>query len=110
MEQMRRDAEQRMHEMNRRAKNARSGNGTIPMPHFVEPTHKKEPDLSPLPESIPASPTVQKQNRGMGLLKMLNFDAIKLDNDILVIALMIMLLGNDDADELLLLALLYIMW
>lgn len=109
---MRRDAERRVREMNQRARSAVSGEG-LPMPHFVESPHKKHPH-PPAPEppkpSKPLPAPAPKKNRGLGLLQMLNFQSLKLDNDILVIALLIMLLGNDDADELLLLALLYIMW
>lgn len=110
MDRMRRDAEQRVRDMNQRAKNALSGRGNVPMPHFVEPPHTKQPPKETAPPQPPPLMETPKQNKGFGLLKMLNFGSLKLDNDVLVIALLIMLLGNDEADELLLLALLYIMW
>ena len=113
MERMRRDAEQRVREMNQRAKSAVSGRGDLPMPHFVEPAHHRRQPQQPKPEKEPPKPVpapAPQNHRGLGLLKMLNFQSLKLDNDILVIALLIMLLGSDDADELLLMALLYIMW
>ncbi len=96
MEQMRKEAERRVRDMNARAKAAVSGSeNKIPIKTNEQPKQELK---------------VQPQNRGLGLLKMLNLQSLKLDNDILVIIMMIMLLGNDDADELLLLALVYIMW
>ena len=98
MEQMRRDAERRVRDMNARAKAMVSGsdNGNHP---------QKEKQTDPFQKTEAPS-----KNRGLGLLKMLNLQSLKLDNDVLVIIMIIMLLGNDEADELLLLALVYIMW
>ncbi len=110
MEQMRRDAEQRVREMNARARAAVSGAGNRQQPRSAEqekPPHSQQPANPPTKTPAAVTPA---QNKGLGLLKMLNFQSLKLDNDIMVIAMMIMLLGSDDADELLLLALLYIMW
>ena len=98
MEQMRRDAERRVRDMNARAKAVVSGSE-----NRNHPQKNEQPDRCQEPEK-------PSQNRGLGLLKMLNLQSLKLDNDVLVIIMMIMLLGSDDADELLLLALVYIMW
>lgn len=47
--------------------------------------------------------------KGLDLLKMLNFGNLKIDSDMTVIITLILMLSSEDCDELLLLALMYIM-
>lgn len=51
----------------------------------------------------------QKGKNGFDLLSILNLKKLKFDNDIMLIIMMVFLLSTDESDELLLLALLYIM-
>ena len=48
-------------------------------------------------------------NKGFNLLKMFNFQNLKLDSDITIIIVLILLISSEETDELLLLALAYIM-
>ena len=69
---------------------------------------------SPLTKHIPvimitAKGTEVDKLKGFDLLKMLNFKNIRMDSDVIVIIALIFLLSTEDTDELLLLALVYIM-
>ncbi len=82
-----------------------------PAPDFVRlrkesTVGKHEKENNPLP---PPTPPPRKADNGSSLLKMLNFKAIKMDSDRTVIIALMLLLMGDSGDELLLLALLYIM-
>ena len=48
-------------------------------------------------------------NKGFDLLRMFNFQNFKLDSDITIIIVLILLISSEETDELLLLALAYIM-
>ncbi len=53
--------------------------------------------------------TTKIKKSGIDLLNLLNFKGIKMDNDRLIILALCLLLSSDEVDELLLLALMYIM-
>ena len=85
-----------------------------PAPDFVRlrkesTVGKHEKENNPLPPVPPPAPPPRKADNGSSLLKMLNFKAIKMDSDRTVIIALMLLLMGDSGDELLLLALLYIM-
>lgn len=112
-ERMQREAEQRMREMQRRADRAVHGSNMPPVPNFVRtnmnrnsPTEnsQKKPH-----ENNNPTPSKQKSNKGFDILKLLNFKNLKIDNDIIIILMLIFLLSTEDTDELMLLALIYIM-
>lgn len=87
-----------------------------PAPDFVRlrsptPTagkHERKEE-SPQPCMPPKAAPQNRTQNGSSLLKMLNFRAIKMDSDRSVIIALMLLLMGDSHDELLLLALLYIM-
>ncbi|MEG1887657.1 MAG: hypothetical protein RR177_05960 [Oscillospiraceae bacterium] len=116
MDRMQREAAERVREMSRRSKfPPESGNMPI-MPDFVK-TEFNSPEPY-LPKTASAH-SQQKEKcmeevkkpprRGFDLLKMFNFKNFKLDNDILLIIMLFLILSADECDEILLLALVYIM-
>lgn len=130
-EKMQRDAERRLREMNRRAERAVQGGDIPPVPNFsgngqrsgrqnTRPQTRPEP--KPHSQGTDRRPTAEPQAdktpekggflsklKGFDLLKMLNFKNIRMDSDVIVIIALIFLLSTEDTDELLLLALVYIM-
>lgn len=122
LQKMQRDAEQRIREMQRRSERAVKGNDTPPVPNFVrlnqdrtrtqkppnEPTHNH-----PKPDSQHTQPSQKggllSKFKGLDILKIFNFKNIHIDNDVLIIIALIFLLSTEETDELLLLALIYIM-
>jgi hypothetical protein len=67
-----------------------------------EGRHKGEQEVS-----LPQNP--KKENNRLNLLELLNFKNITMDNDRITILALCLLLSSENADELLLLALIYIM-
>ncbi len=115
MEKMQRDAEQRMREMQRRSNQALHGGDMPPVPNFVNPNPQRQNRSAPAqnqpkrePSVTPAA-TPPAKNKGFDLLKLLNFKNLKLDSDILIIVVLIFLLSTEETDELLMMALIYIM-
>lgn len=121
-------AEKQLNEMYYGTSGHSSQGGALKMPPFLsssrnEQTGKshrdrqpqsKTPDREPKPEPTPSQP--EKENRqpparenGLNLLNMLNFKSIGMDHDRMVILALCLLLSGEEADELLLLALIYIM-
>lgn len=98
---LQKEAEARMREMQRRSDEI---TGKMPpAPDFVTLREQPQGDIKK------ETPPPQKNGRGLDLLRMLNFKNINMDSDrVLLIALMLLLVG-ESSDELLLLALLYIM-
>ncbi len=86
-------AAERVREMSRRA-NLQTGRHSQPSP----------PEPKPQPKSIPP-----RKNAVNSLLKMINFKGLEIDGDISLILGIMLLLSGDNADELLVMALLYIM-
>ena len=125
-EQMQRDAERRIRDMQQRSNRMVFGNDMPPVPNFVRTTNRQSAACNhqPPPKTSTDPPETQqrhntKQNsgsfgllnrfKGIDLLKMFNFQNMRLDSDALVIIALIFLLSTEDTDELLLLALVYIM-
>ena len=65
----------------------------------------KEKNSDARPKSIPKTKAVKSNN----ILNFLNFKGIKMDNDRLIILAICLLLAGEETDELLMLALIYIM-
>lgn len=115
--EMQRDAERRLREMQRRADMAVKGG----QPHKRVPvappnaednirqvSDKIEPSIVP-ERKAPQHKGIFEKLRGFELLKMFNFKNFTLDSDVLLIIVLIFLLSTEDTDELLLMALVYIM-
>jgi len=128
-ERMQRDAEQRIRDMQRRSEQAVRGSDMPPVPNFVRTngmrnnqgfTHqnhiqKREGanENNNKNNSNIINPTTSSnqsdRKKGFDILKLLNFKNLKLDNDMIIIIMLILLLSTEDTDELMLLALIYIM-
>ena len=135
MEKMQYEAAERVREMSRRAQNPISSPASMPpMPSFVQtpynnkgntntrdeqrqnqssqnPKHNPSSGLSSLFEENHSTKSlpILKQNKGFDILNMLNLKNFKMDNDIMLIIMMVLILSSETSDELLLLALVYIM-
>ena len=90
------------------------GNGqkSLTMPPFLrggnQSTEKpQKQELSP--DKSPSPAYENKQKNKLNLLELLNFKNIALDNDRIIILALCLLLSSEEADELLILALIYIM-
>lgn len=86
------------------AQNANQSQRRNDMPKDKSPAEKKN-QTSPLP----AKSEQKSSSKGINLLNMLNFKGMNMDNDRLIILAVCLLLSGEDADELLMLALMYIM-
>lgn len=108
VQRMQQDAERRMREMKKKA-NVYLGNSEVPpVPNFVSQKPR------PIPQQNAKHNNHKKEKRpesrnGLDLLRILNFKNIKIDSDVLIIIALIFMLSNENTDELLLMALLYIM-
>lgn len=119
MQKMQRDAENRIREMQKKADRAVLGSDMPPIPNFVKVDNRKQQsnikqDEPPKISNVSAIDNKTRKNeyqnnKGLNLLKMFNFKHMKLDKDIMLIVVMILLLSSEDTDELLLMALVYIM-
>ncbi len=100
---LQREAETRMREMQKRSDEI---TGKMPpAPNFVALRNDEKPE----PEQVIKKSPHRKNGGGLDLLRMLNLGDINLDSDrVLLLAIMLLLIGESN-DELLLLALLYIM-
>lgn len=79
------------------------------------PPQTEKSDLPNRPEKPPVKPAAEKKQEpprthgGFDLLKMLNFSKIEMDNDRLLLLMLCLLLAEEQADEKLILALIYLM-
>ncbi len=73
------------------------------------PMPQNEPPKEPPKEPPEQKGGIFSRFKGLNILKALNFQNIHIDNDVLIIVALIFLLSGEDTDELLLLALVYIM-
>ena len=85
------------------------------------PTNGNRPQAQAQPQSqpqdrSPAPPAEPPQHggflskfKGLDILKIFNFKNLHIDNDVLIIIALIFLLSTDETDELLIMALIYIM-
>ncbi len=120
MARMQRDAENRIREMQRKADRAVKGNDTPPVPNFVRMNPQRAstpqpqrpaqpPEPHPTLETPPRKGGILSQFKGIDFLKLFNFKNMHIDSDITIIIALLLLLSTEDADELLVLALIYIM-
>ena len=127
IQRMQRDAEQRMREMQRRTSRYSGSHDAPQVPNFVRlspgqidrqrPKSQAQPpkqaqDTKPLKKPTRTNPQGNSNgvlNKGFNLLKMFNFQNFRLDSDITIIIVLILLISSEETDELLLLALAYIM-
>ena len=121
MLKMQREAEQRIREMRKKADMAVTGNDMPPVPNFVrleqnKSEHSKnqpvrqqflQKEKSDKPKQQLKS--VEPKSKGFDILRMLNLKALHFDSDITLIIMLVLLLSAEESDELLLLALIYIM-
>ncbi len=82
---------------------------TIKIPNFVSPRNVVQSKSNK--DNQPKQTLKQSKNQTNGLLKMLDFSSIEMDSDRSIILMLIALLSgkNNESDELLMLALMYIM-
>lgn len=116
-------AEEQLNQMYYGANKKASKNGGFAMPPFLSPpnsnkngekaqgsqTAKAEPQKSEKSAKKPDKPRQSQPLKGGSILNFLNFKGMKMDNDRLVILAICLLLAGEEADELLILALIYIM-
>lgn len=137
IQKMQLDAERRIREMQRRSDTYLRGNEKPPVPNFSNnnqfrhneqsfnqsnnanpqnPTRQSHKNQQNQPPKQPAQnpPPQQKGGflsrfKGVDILKIFNFQNLHIDNDVLIIVALIFLLSTEETDELLLMALIYIM-
>ncbi len=117
MLRMQQDAIRRVHEMQRRASNAVQSGGAVPVAYGQEGASHRQPVHNPFQRPIsPPSPISNQDHRPAnqqsspfsGIKGIL--DSLKGSSDtILILALLLVLLNNDEQDMLLTLALLYLL-
>ncbi len=107
MKRMQKEAEERLKEMQRKS-NYHINNAMPPTPNFVKINQKEVKAIPPTPTDE-IKPAVKNNNFGGKFLNILNLNNLKMDNDIIIILMLILLLSANDTDEILLLALVYIM-
>lgn len=95
---LQRDAEERLRQMQRKSEQL---TGVPPAPEFV-----KIRETEKTPTKIKNRP---ERKGGFDLLKMFNFSNLQLDSDRVLIIAVLLLLMSESSDELLMLALIYIM-
>lgn len=83
---------------------SKSSNRNPKPEHHPEPKSESTPSRSEKPNREPYA-----KGNGLNLLNMLNFKSLGMDHDRMVILALCLLLSGEEADELLLLALIYIM-
>ena len=91
--------------------------GNISMPPFLETPKQNQGTKKPSSTNTKSEESAEKsklfiQNKPLknsSILNFLNFKGIKMDNDRLIILAICLLLANEDTDELLMLALIYVM-
>ncbi len=103
------DAVRRMREMSSRSTEPQSD--MPPMPDFIRINKgpARETVVGAINNNGRTGRPEHRQSRGAELLRMLNFKNLRIDPDVTVIITLMLLLSSEDCDELLLLALIYIM-
>ncbi len=131
IQKMQLDAERRIREMQRRSDNALRGNEKPPIPNYTSSNpprynqqsnknnqnrpKQSQPTQHPSQNRPPQNQTQTQKSglfsrfKGTDILKIFNFKNLHIDNDVLIIIALIFLLSTEETDELLLMALIYIM-
>lgn len=103
---MQKDAMERVREMQRRAdETLRRSNQSMPQPSPPPPVQKEENPSPPPPKPLPQPPPAISNNSKLSNI----LSAAGMDSDRLIILGLLLILWNDNADHLLLLALLYLL-
>lgn len=108
-------AETQLHQLYYGKPNAKPNGSSLSMPNFLsKPKSASNKPKEPVPQTPPTPPPAPKpsappRTNGMNLLNLINLKGMQMDNDRLIVLVLCLLLSSEDADELLLLALLYIM-
>ncbi len=107
-------AAERVREMQRRAYVKNQPRRMPPVPDFVNTNASKmTPPQQPAPEIHNRENTVDhaqhKGSFGQNIMRLLNFKNLEMDSDRVLLAGLLLLLTGEEADEMLLLALIYIM-
>lgn len=137
IQKMQLDAERRIREMQRRSDTYLRGNEKPPVPNFSNTNQYRHTEQSCNRNGNNNSPSINRQShknqqnqpqnqsaqnppsqhksgflsrfKGADILKIFNFQNLHIDNDVLIIVALIFLLSTEGTDELLLMALIYIM-
>lgn len=117
------EAEQQLNKMYYGNSTKSNQSESLKMPPFLSPvkhevkknTFNKQNNVTDQSHTAPIQSTAShmskssKPSKGLNLLNLLNFKGMQMDNDRLIILALCLLLSGEEADELLLLALMYIM-
>lgn len=103
IERMQREAERRVRDMHERAKSATGD--ALHYPSFVKPVHSDEEPKKRLEREVAAIPP----KKAGGILSILDFKKLDLDSDRIMLLFLLILMSGEESDELMTLALLYIM-
>ncbi len=107
-EELRRAAE-RVRELSRRSSVNTPPHAMPPTPDFVNVNRRQQPSPPPpTPEKTVDSPS-KRAPAVNSLFKMINFKNLEIDSDVSLILGILLLLSSDKTDEILSMALLYIM-
>ncbi len=137
IQKMQLDAERRIREMQRRSDTYLRGNEKPPVPNFSNTNQYRHNEQPSNRNGNNNSPSINRQShknqqnqpqnqsaqnpppqhksgflsrfKGLDILKIFNFQNLHIDNDVLIIVALIFLLSTEETDELLLMALIYIM-
>lgn len=108
-ERMQRQATERMREMQRRARPPVNPPHTMPpTPSFVQIPNQHTSEEPQRDTTVHHGP-VHRSRTGFDLFRLINFKNLELDSDRVLILGLALLLSSEETDELLMLALLYIM-
>lgn len=108
MKRMQKDAEERLRQMQQKA-NSHLGRNMPPAPDFVKINNRQNEARTPPPLKLEEPKKEPSVGFGNKLLNILDIGKLRIDNDISVILMIMLLLSTDNSDEILLLALVYIM-
>ena len=106
-------AAERVREMQRRAYSKNQPRRMPPVPDFVSTNAPEMTPPQPAPEIRHDENTIQpaqhKGGFGQNIMRLLNFKNLEMDSDRVLLAGLLLLLTGEEADEMLLLAIIYIM-
>lgn len=109
-EKQKREAERQLNEMY--FGTSKRNENTLKMPPFLAPSQNKNSPKKEIKQINEIKKEEEKQKekpRGLNLLNMLDLKSINMDSDRALILALVLLLSGEETDELLSLALLYIM-
>lgn len=107
-EELQRAAE-RVRELSRRSSVNTRSHAMPPTPDFVNVNRRQQPAPPPPPAEKASLPPPKRGSAVNSLFKMINFKNLEIDSDVSLILGILLLLSSDKTDEILSMALLYIM-